>query len=259
MSGTVTRGFSLVELTIVVAIVGLLLGTLLVPLAARNEMRERREADKALAEIRDALIGYAVVHGRLPCPAAAALPDGTEGAGLEARHDGGCACAGDTTEASIVPHQCSTSTTIGVLPWATLSLAETDAWGRRYSYSVDTRFGRDPGQTVFGAGCTPDPPPRSAGFALCTPAAIGIRTASGGPTLVSGGVPALALSHGRNGYGAYTPQGLRIVPAAETAADELENANADAIFVSNTGIDDRSVWVPPYVLMHRMLSAGMLP
>jgi prepilin-type N-terminal cleavage/methylation domain-containing protein len=258
MPRAVARGFSLVELAIVVAIIGLLLGALLVPLAAQSEMRVRRDADKALAEIREALIGYAIANGRLPCPAVATLPDGAAGAGMEARSGGNCACASDTTEASMAPHPCSTPTTTGVLPWATLSLPETDAWGRRYTYSIDTKFGRDAGQTIFGAGCTPDAPPRSAGFALCTPAAISIKAASGGAALVSGGVPALVVSHGRNGFGAYTPQGLRIAPA-EAGADELENANADSVFVSNTNIDDRSVWVPTYVLMHRMLSAGMLP
>ncbi len=250
------RGFSLVEVAIAVAIMGLLLGSLIVPFAAQSEMRARRATDKALAEIRDALIGYAVVKGRLPCPAPATVAAGTAGAGIEARAGGQCSCAGATALASAAGAPCSASAVVGVVPWATLGVAETDGWGRRYTYGVDAQFGRDPGQETFG--CAPNVPPASAGFALCSPPQVEIRSARGGPSMVSGGVPAVVVSHGKNGFGAYTPQGGAIA-GAEASPDELENGNADSVFVSSTGSDDQVVWVPTYLLMHRMLSAGMLP
>lgn len=237
---------------------GLLLGGLVMPLAAQNEMRARREADKALADIRDALIGYAIANGRLPCPAVSATATGAAGAGIEARSGGNCSCAGASSMAASVATPCSTPNVVGVLPWVSLSLPETDAWGRRYTYSIDAKFGRDPGQTIFGSGCAPDTAPKLAGFALCSPATVAIKAASGGAAAVSGGVPAIAVSHGKNGYGAYTPQGDR-VPLGTASADELENANADAVFVSSTNIDDQLTWVPTHILMHRMLSAGLLP
>jgi prepilin-type N-terminal cleavage/methylation domain-containing protein len=250
------HGFSLVEVAIAVAIMGLLLGSLIVPFAAQSEMRARRATEKALADTRDALVGYAAVNGRLPCPAAATAAAGAAGAGVEARTDGNCSCAGATALASTKGIACSTATVVGVLPWVTLGLAETDGWGRRYTYAVDTQFGRDPGQTTFG--CSPNAPPAGAAFALCSPSHIEVRSARGGPLTVSGGVPAVVVSHGKNGFGAYTPQGSAIA-GADANADELENANGDAAFVSNTNSDDQIVWVPPYLLMHRMLSAGMLP
>ncbi len=77
-------GFSLIELAIVLFIVSLLIGGLLMPLSAQNEIRGRQETDKALANIREALIGFAVVNGRLPCPAVASIPTGTTVSGLQA-------------------------------------------------------------------------------------------------------------------------------------------------------------------------------
>ncbi len=252
------RGFSLVELAVALAILGLLLGGLVLPLAAQSEMRMRRETDKALADIRDALVGFAIVNGRLPCPAAPAVITGTAGAGVEASasNGSGCLCATGTNVAASDGSHCSGSAVIGVMPWSTLGLAEGDAWGRRFTYSVDPLFGRGPGQETFG--CTPSVPPRFAGFALCTVPRIEVADAAGGSRLVSGGVPALVVSHGKNGYGAYTSQGVRVA-LVNAGTDEAENANDDGVFVSNPSGDDQVVWIPTPLLMHRMLSAGMLP
>jgi hypothetical protein len=138
-------------------------------------------------------------------------------------------------------------------------LPETDAWGNRYTYRVGTKFGRDAGQSRFDNGCNPTPPPTLAGFALCTSAAIMLNSAaSGGTQLVSYGVPAIVVSHGKNGLGAYTPQGMQL-PAAAAGSDEAANSDGDATFVANTAIDDQLVWVPTNVLMNRMVAAGMLP
>src|SRR5574340_426127 len=76
-----SSGFTLTELAIVLVIVALLLGGLLVPLTAQVEQRRFRETQKALGEIREALLGFAVVNGRLPCPDTDA--PGTAGYGEE--------------------------------------------------------------------------------------------------------------------------------------------------------------------------------
>ena len=116
-----SRGFTLVEMAIVLMIVGLLLGGLLVPLSAQMEQRNITDTQKSLSEIRDALIGYTLANGRLPCPAA---PNTT---GVESPIGGG-AC---------------TNFYNGFVPAATLGLAGTDsagyavdAWGNRIRYAV---------------------------------------------------------------------------------------------------------------------------
>ena len=267
-------GFTLIELAIVLFIVSLLIGGMLIPLSAQTEIRGRQETDRALATIREALIGFAAINGRLPCPAVASIPSGTIVSGLQAGIEattpaganGPCACATSATSgiAGIVGAgavACSdaspdTDNVGGVLPWATLGLQESDAWEHRYTYRVSTQFARlATGQTTFGT-CTPPTPVQNAAFALCSLGALSVATAASAGTTVAGNVPVVVISHGRNGLGATSPTGIA---TAATAADEVENADNNAAFVSNTIIDDQLVWVPSSVLMSRMLAAGRLP
>jgi prepilin-type N-terminal cleavage/methylation domain-containing protein len=260
-------GFSLIELAMVLFIVSLLIGGLLMPLSAQNEIQGRQETVKALANIREALIGFAVVNGRLPCPAPATLADPTTGAGLEAttaaagttNTTGPCGCtAANSGIASAGGAICDDSTpgsVTGVLPWATLGVPETDAWSSRYTYRVTTRFGRmASAQTNFGA-CTPTTNPTAAAFALCSAGDMFVRVTSGG-SVVASSVPAIVVSHGKNTLGAYLTNGIKMT---DPAGDELENANGDINFVSSNSIDDLVIWIPTSVLMGRMLAAGKLP
>ena len=57
------RGFSLVELAIVLLIVGLLLSSLMPPLSAQLDQRNYNATQQQIDEIRDAMIGFAVVNG----------------------------------------------------------------------------------------------------------------------------------------------------------------------------------------------------
>lgn len=226
------RGFTLVELTMVLVIISLLVGGMLIGLGTQREISGANESQKQLNEIRDALIGFAVTNGRLPCPADPAAVTGSTGAGLErAAIAGGC-----TGGAAAVA---------GVLPWATLGVQELDIWGRRISYRVTGTFA----QPITG----------QAAFTLATPGDININVASGGASLATN-VPAIVLSHGPNGQGAFLPTGVAMATSAD--ADEIENSDADVEFVSKTftdTFDDQLVWIAPSILMHRMVSAQKLP
>ena len=61
-------GFTLIELAIAMAIIGLLLGALLVPLASFDHSRKNKATLRDMEEIKQALLGFAVSSGRLPCP-----------------------------------------------------------------------------------------------------------------------------------------------------------------------------------------------
>jgi prepilin-type N-terminal cleavage/methylation domain-containing protein len=264
------RGFSLIELAVVLMIVGLLLGGLLMPLASQRDLESIRTTEKALNDIRDVLLGFAAANGRLPCPAPTGIASGGTGAGLEATTavlgttvtTGPCGCttatsgiaaAGGVTCDETTP----TGSISGVLPWATLGIPETDAWGNRYTYRVNTRFARAAAsQTVFG--CTPGSNPASAAFALCSTGDIAVLSAASAGTPVASALPVIVVSHGKNGRGAYSPQGTQLA-AATAGTDEAENSNGDITFVSNTGIDDQMTWLPSGLLMSRMLAAGKLP
>jgi prepilin-type N-terminal cleavage/methylation domain-containing protein len=115
------RGFSLVELTVVMVILGLLLGGLLLPLAAQRDLTQRRAAESGLMEIREALLGYAALHDVLPCPDLEENPDAaTYG---EAESD------------------CGSPAREGFVPFKTLGLTDAaDPWGQRWRYRVDPNF-----------------------------------------------------------------------------------------------------------------------
>ena len=238
------HGFTLAELAVVLVIVGLLLGGLLVPLSAQMDTRYRSDTAKALSDIREALIGFAIVNGRLPCPANGNVASGIANAGVESTTGSGTALA--CTGAS------------GVLPWATLGLPEADAWNNRYTYRVTLNFARGIPQSSFGSGCTPTILPTTAAFALCTPGDISILTAATGGATIASGIPAVVISHGKNGYGAWNTSGNQNDFSSATA-DELDNKDDDINFVSNTSIDDQLVWISPSILMNRMIAAGKLP
>lgn len=244
-------GFTLVEMAIVLVIVGLLLGGLLMPLSAQVEQRRIGETQKALEEIKEALIGFAIANGRLPCPASATTPTGAAGAGIE--------------PTPIVATGCTNFA--GVLPWATLGVNETDAWGNRYTYRVTREFTRTAPRTTF-ASCAIPPPsnPTLAAFALCSQGDMTLLTTGGGSSL-SSNIPVVVISHGKNGNGAYHIQGNQLPLGADV--DELDNqltaagtATANTTFIRKTPtttFDDLVVWVSPNILFNRMVTAGKLP
>ena len=255
-------GFSLVEMAIVLAIVGLLLGGLIPTLSAQMESQRINETRKQLDEIQQALIGFAIINGRLPCPAKATLATGLANAGMEATTAPGnsiCACvaAGGNTVADTSAFACTGTTVTGVLPWVTLGIKETDAWERRYTYRVTEIFA-DPIATTFG--CTPSTTPVSSSFALCSPGVPYVRSADSGGTDVANDVPAIFLSHGKNGAGAYLSNGTQL--AASAGDDEAENSDNDNKFVSHnitSNFDDLVIWLSPNTLANRMVTAGKLP
>jgi prepilin-type N-terminal cleavage/methylation domain-containing protein len=238
-------GFSLVELAIAIALIGLLLGGILVPVQSRVEERQVRSAQQALENIREAMLGFAAVNGYLPCPDATSggsSNDGTE-------NFSGSFCS-----------NINGAMVVGNVPWATLGVPETvDPWGNRYRYAVIENYARraNPslmvtlGTFVNGA------------LRICTTSACAAEV------IPSTGDKAVAviLSHGRNGWGAINSL-TNTANSASTSADELENSDNDKDFVyrertaagATAGeFDDVVVWLSRPVLMNRMVAAGKLP
>ncbi len=255
------QGFTLIEIAIVLVIVGLLLGGLLMPLASQVEAQRRTETEKTLKEINEALIGYAMVNGQLPCPADPAIATGAVNAG-------------------VLRATCTGASALGVVPWVTLGVSEVDAWGRRFTYRVTPSFSDLSAATVTPpVGCVPTSATTS--FALCSDGDMDIRVGAVPAALVAAAIPAVIVSHGKNGRGAYLPTGIRMTcPVAPPPVpplppppppDELENTDCPgntAIFISHTPttasapsgeFDDLVTWIVPSVLKGRMVAAGRLP
>jgi prepilin-type N-terminal cleavage/methylation domain-containing protein len=242
-------GFTLVELAVVLLILGLLLGGLLAPISVQLEQQSIKDTQRKLDEIKEALIGFSLANGRLPCPADGATPSGSSGSGEESYNS--------TTG------QCNI-TTDGVVPWATLALPETDAWGRRFTYRVRQDWADQVNPAASAtADCTEVA--ANASFALCSEGNITVKDGSGASGKnVAKNVPAVIVSHGKNGYGAYLPNGTRLPLSGDS--DEQENTDNDATFVSRSPgkypddlYDDQVVWISPSILKNRMVQAGRLP
>ena len=90
----------------VLFIVALLLGGLLPTLSSQVDQRHVTETRKQLDEIQQALIGFAVANGRLPCPAVA------NATGMESPAGGNCTSF-------------SNGYFVGFVPAATLGLSGT--------------------------------------------------------------------------------------------------------------------------------------
>lgn len=256
-------GFTLVEMAVVLMIVGLLLGGLVPTITSQMDTQRTGETRRQMNEINEALLGFAVVNGRLPCPAQATLVTGTANAGIEAVVGNKCACqeaSGSTDTIAVYGSaiECANTSVTGVLPWATLGIAGTDAWNRRYTYRVTTLFADKIAANTFGTGCSATSSTSS--FAICSTGAPDILDATSG-NFVAENVPAVFVSHGKNGYGARLPDGSQI-PDTDGGNDEKENSDNDLSFVSHEfslGYDDLIGWISPGILVNRMVAAGKLP
>lgn len=238
-------GFTLLELAVVMFVLALLLSSFLVPLGTQVDQSNISATQKGLDDVKEALIGFALANGRLPCPADPTIATGLPNAGVER-----ATCTGANVN--------------GVLPWTTLGVNETDAWGKRYTYRVTAIFA-DAIATTFGASCPVGTVATQSSFALCSQGDI---TITDGSSNISTFIPAVVVSHGKDGYGAYTTSGTQL-PTTGAGPDELENTNANATFVSRPftdnpaaaggAFDDIVVWITPNILLNRMVAAGKLP
>lgn len=255
--GSIQRGFTLLEMAITLAIAGILLTGLIMTLSAQQDASREAETRRFLVQAREALYGFAMANGRLPCPATATLASGAANAGVAANPtDLGCTGGPGAL--------------VGALPWATLGLAETDAYGNRVTYRVDATFAR----TVIGRAaneysCAPDPDPTvlptQSAFALCSKGAINVANLGGAGAPLATNLPAVLVAHGPNGAGAFNTSGTQ-QPAG--GADEAENSDGDTQFRAGSrreagapggAFDDEVEWIVPAILIHRMVQAGRLP
>jgi len=270
----VRRGFTLVELAMVLFIVSLLLGSLLVPLSTKLEQANRDSTTVILEEIKETLLGYAIVNGRLPCPD---CPDGNVGGPT------GCTLVAAANRNDGIedrfgaPLACRTA--IGNLPWVDLQVPEHDAWNRHFTYSVSAQFSRttNPG----GGACTPA---IGVSFDLCSTGVIQINNTYAAPVFtppatVAANVPAIVISHGADAYEpVQTNQqvenydrdpenpdtGANIIPGYTAVNFEgnifiYTDYAKDTSLTPSTQFDDLVMWISPNLLFNRMVVAGQLP
>ena len=142
---------------------------------------------------------------------------------------------------------------VGNLPWATLGVQGTDAWGQEFTYRVTADYADD----TDGTGCTPST--GGVSFALCSTGDITILDSDGGNNVATN-VPAVIVSHGANWSEAPSDD------EEENYEDATNGNDTPSTFVYRDFIaddanpyDDLMIWISPHILRTRMLSAGILP
>ena len=240
------KGFTLVEIAIVLLIVTILLGYSVAMLPVQQELKQYRQVENEMKDIVDHLIAFAQVNGRLPCAA--------DATGL-ADPDTGLDC----------------NTWYGFLPGKTLGIDGSydnnllvDPWGTPYRYQVTSSDfdGDGNGDFVMAIGgiqaigiadLAPD-------LVLCTtnPSALATDTACASPAqTAAGNIPAVVLSFGKNG-GTLPPSSA--IEGENT--DNTADGTTDIVFVKGSrsdSFDDIVKWISPNLLFSKMIEADQLP
>lgn len=248
-------GFALLEVWIVLVVITVLLSGLALPLAAQVQLRRQAELRRGLEEARDAVMGFAAAHARLPCPAVEG------GNGLEAFAPGADAASGECA-----------SYYGGFLPAATLGLGNVDPEGfavdpwatprNRIRYAV---FG---GATINGVA---NPLTRTDGMRSATLTGLGgashyIFICSSGREATSSGCGPATRQLTRRAAFVIFSLGPNAAATPAPGSDEARNLDADPVFVSREAsmkagneFDDVLLWVPIHLVTHRLIVAGRLP
>jgi type II secretory pathway pseudopilin PulG len=236
---------------IALAVIAILASALAIPVAAQLQLRRFDEARRQLEEAREALLGFAAAHGRMPCPATPASH------GQEAF----------ATDGDVVNGRCA-DFLAGYLPGAALGLAPLD----------DAGFVRDPWQSeanrvryAVHGGTVNDVAhalTRANGMQKATLAGLGdaphylfvcAKGEAAGPT----GCGPAANQLTRRAAFVLLSLGPNAGATPPAASDEARNVDADASFVSHEtradGFDDVVDWGSIHMVIHRLLAAGRLP
>ncbi|HYT48685.1 MAG TPA: type II secretion system protein [Burkholderiales bacterium] len=265
-------GFTLVELAVVLAIVGLLLGSLMYTLSAQTEQRNFEETRRRLEQARELVLAYAIVNGQLPCPAR------SNSAGAEVRDAASRRCWDGAVE-DYYGGALAGGVTGGFLPAATIGYTQidsggfaVDAWQNRIRYAVAKSIAAGTCAGAFtnphwvnamnlrnnGMACQP-------GDLLICKSATGITPSACGGTanqiMTQGLIVAIVFSTGKNG-----------AISGGSGADEAANldgaGNANPVFVfhtptpadfANGEFDDQFTWITVGELYGKMIAAGIVP
>lgn len=233
------RGFNLIEIALALVILTLLLGSVLVPINTQVQQRKFTDTQKTLDDVTDALIGYAMVNGRLPRPATL-YNNGVENATSTL-------CTAGTT--AVNEANCT-----GFIPWTTIGSAKSDSWGYLIRYSVTPAFSTNTPFTTSTVGTK----------------IIQERTTAGVLANSATQVAFVVWSNGAENFGTTDSNTTRVNNSTGTTnVDEITNNSATVTFIKrpfgdNTGatggeFDDIVNFVPQGTLIYKVVQAGKLP
>ncbi len=278
-------GFTLIEVAIVVLIVTILLGYSVALLPRQQELKQYRALDQEMDHIIEAIIGFAQVNGRLPCPAIPNSGGFEDGGGtIDCNNYGG-----------FVPVN-----TLGLTGRLNLDLLLLDPWGNPYRYYVtavdfdgdDSSDFTVPGEMqdiglvdsdgddyidLDGRYIICDDNGTSIDDE-CTGAAEVFGNYDSGPPIVYSGAPFVLLSQGKNwntvaaiddelenrgSSQSNTHLSMGLGPSGDEYLLKNVAGNETTFIRRPTGFaddfDDVVRWVSPNVLYSKMVEADQLP
>ncbi len=219
-------GFTLLEMAVVLVIIGLLLGGMLMPLASQNNQKKIQTTKDILHQAHDALLGYAILNNRLPCPASVAS-------------DGSPQPNNATTNCN-QQHGFLPAREIGLVGQFNDDNLISDAWGNPIRYSLSNLNGGEYSNVITAQNV-------STGFRVCS------QSTCSNDQIIADKIVAVICSLGKNG--AY--------PTSST--NQRENTDADNDFTMadyseavGSEFDDICRWISPNALVLELIRAGKL-
>lgn len=254
------KGFTLVEIAIVLIVVTILLGYTVAMFPIQQELKQYRQAESEMKEITDALIGFAQVNGRLPCP-------DTDTDGRENAEDA-WNIAADAPGTDPFIDSCAAYE--GLVPMTTLGLQVNadsnnnpqDPWGGTYRYaisnmdkSLDSVIDLVSPNGIRAEGISNVKPDLKIcnGPGNAANACPGADAAAQALNTVAEGIAVVLVSIGKNRNNI-------------TSTIQTENTDADKAFVyaarsdsSGAEYDDIVKWISANSLFSKMIEADQLP
>lgn len=209
------RGFSLLELTLVLLIFSMLIGMLLGVRIATMAEEKTEITNKRLDEIQKQLQWFRQVNHRLPCPSVPTVTIASASYGRESRTG--------TCDSSLSGYPGTMRYAAGTIPTKTIGLSDDymyDGFGRRIRYVVMQEFTRDCAFVTYPISAS-----GRAGMVINDEAG----TASNSEALY------VLVSHGMNGHGGYMQSGSRY-DASSTNTAEQQNCDCSSAAV-DTGVN----------------------
>ena len=251
------KGFSLIELSVALIVIGLIAGPLFTYLSLYYKEKSRRVTLENINTVSQAIAGYFKDKGHYPCPAPLNLGAGDSASGTEGKCDGGkksltntqygcvnglCTAPGfDRVEGFEDSARLNQQIKIGAVPYRALGLPYNrtiDGYNNKITYAVTERYTGSDYKIHLGA--------------------INIRNEKGESVITpEGSAQFVLISHGEDGKGAYNKDGvLSAIPCHEGA--DSENCDMDGEFLVSPLAKARGQGYFDDTILFKMLGDSLL-
>lgn len=223
-----SKGFTLIELSILIVIAGSIATGILALLSIGNSTKASETTTKRMETIQEAIAAFVDINGYMPCPADRDTATGTVEYGVSTDCTGS---SSGTTDVSSGNEEVK----IGVIPTRTLNLPDSysvDGWSNKFTYATPTELA----QTI-------------AKFDNYTTTATNcvIQLVDGNSDQIldnTADFPVIAyvlVSHGKDGRGSYTINGPANGKTCGSTSLDSENCDANIVFMDTEMNDMTSV------------------